>query len=153
MSSNNLKETLIEYFSMEGRITRETYVLRVIGRWIAQFTLVVFAIFLEFLISAIYSIISSSANFEFAAAISFIFIPIIFLVILIFFVFKMVQEIKRLHDMNTSGWFIIFGFIPLINLIYYLLLILSDGAVGPNKYGKDPKGREPKTANFEEDIN
>ena len=146
MPANDFKETLIEYFAIEGRITRETYILRVIGRWIAQFVFVLSIIFLEIILSLIFTVLNLE-NSGFEGGISLIFIPIVFFVILVFFVFAIIQEMKRLHDMNSSGWGIIFGFIPLVNIIYYLLLILSDGTVGPNKYGEDPKGRKRKDKN------
>jgi Predicted membrane protein len=140
MPANDFKETLIEYFAIEGRITRETYILRVIGRWIAQFVFVLSIIFLEIILSLIFTVLNLE-NSGLEGGISLIFIPIVFFSILVFFVFAIIQEMKRLHDMNSSGWGIIFGFIPLVNIIYYLLLILSDGTVGPNEYGEDPKGR------------
>jgi uncharacterized membrane protein YhaH (DUF805 family) len=41
--------------------------------------------------------------------------------------------IRRMHDVNKSGWFIL---IP----IYNLILAVTPGIVGPNEYGPDPKG-------------
>ena len=40
--------------------------------------------------------------------------------------------VRRMHDVNKNGWFLI---IPLYNLI----LVLTDGTKGDNKYGLDPK--------------
>ena len=42
--------------------------------------------------------------------------------------------VRRMHDVNKSGWFIL---IP----IYNLILLCTDGTPGPNEYGPDPKGR------------
>lgn len=42
--------------------------------------------------------------------------------------------VRRMHDINKSGWFLL---IPFYNL--YLLCI--DGTHGENAYGEDPKGR------------
>jgi len=42
--------------------------------------------------------------------------------------------IRRMHDVNKSGWFIL---VP----IYNLILSLRDGTKGDNKYGPDPKER------------
>jgi uncharacterized membrane protein YhaH (DUF805 family) len=61
-----------------------------------------------------------------------LFIPMLYLYIII--------AIKRLHDMSFYGWFFFISFIPLINLI----LVFWDGIEGPNKYGPDPKGRQPR---------
>ena len=130
--SNNIKENLNEYSTHEGRITRGTYVLRVIGRWIAYWVTMICA----FIAIELMGLIVNDSMFSIIIA-----YPILFIVIVAFFFFKIVQEMKRLHDMNSSGWGVIFGFIPMVNIIYYLLLIFSDGTVGPNKYGDDPKGR------------
>ena len=40
--------------------------------------------------------------------------------------------IRRMHDTNHSGWFML---IPLYNLI----LACTDGDREPNQYGEDPK--------------
>jgi uncharacterized membrane protein YhaH (DUF805 family) len=40
--------------------------------------------------------------------------------------------VRRMHDVNKSGWFIL---IPIYNLILYC----TPGTVGPNRYGPDPK--------------
>jgi len=41
-------------------------------------------------------------------------------------------SIRRMHDVNKSGWFIL---VP----IYNLVLAVKDGTDGKNKYGQDPK--------------
>lgn len=46
--------------------------------------------------------------------------------------------VKRLHDMNYSGWVLLIGIIPLVNLILIFLLFLKKGTEGPNAYGPDP---------------
>lgn len=40
--------------------------------------------------------------------------------------------VRRIHDVNKSGWFIL---IPIYNLVLFCI----DGTKGPNKYGPDPK--------------
>ena len=49
-------------------------------------------------------------------------------------------NIRRLHDLNYSGWFAIIAFIPIINLAIGLMLTFIPGTPGPNKYGADPLG-------------
>jgi len=53
-----------------------------------------------------------------------------------------IQAIKRLHDINMSGWYWLVFLIPVANLIFGLYVIFKDGTPGPNKYGEDPKGRQ-----------
>ena len=45
--------------------------------------------------------------------------------------------VRRLHDTNKSGWFVILFLIPLIVLIVLVFLILP-GDKGKNKYGLYP---------------
>ena len=47
--------------------------------------------------------------------------------------------VRRLHDINKSGWFILVGFIPFIGGIWLLVLLATEGDRGDNQYGEDPK--------------
>ena len=47
-------------------------------------------------------------------------------------------SIRRLHDTNRSGWWILIGLIPLIGLIVLLVFYLQDSDPGPNNYGPPP---------------
>src|SRR3954469_5874247 len=49
--------------------------------------------------------------------------------------------VRRLHDQDKSGWWFFIGFVPLIGGIWLLILYLTDGTPGPNRFGPDPKGR------------
>lgn len=50
-------------------------------------------------------------------------------------------QVRRLHDINKSGWWILLGFVPLANfaLLYFTL---KEGDKGENLYGPDPKSLE-----------
>lgn len=45
------------------------------------------------------------------------------------------NSVKRLHDMDKSGAFIVLGFIPGVSLLFLLWLGLFPGTIGDNKYG------------------
>lgn len=47
--------------------------------------------------------------------------------------FMIAQAVKRSHDINNSGWYILIPF-------YGLWLLFSSGIQGGNEYGDDPKG-------------
>ena len=47
-------------------------------------------------------------------------------------------SIRRLHDLNKSGWFLLISLIPFVNIIFLLYIWLAPGTVGYNKYGADP---------------
>lgn len=53
---------------------------------------------------------------------------------------------KRLHDLNKSGWLILLCCVPIIGWIFALYMLFADGTVGPNPYGADPKNRMPYQA-------
>ena len=48
--------------------------------------------------------------------------------------------VRRLHDQDKSGWFILLQFIPYIGGIIILIFMCIEGTKGENRYGPDPKG-------------
>jgi uncharacterized membrane protein YhaH (DUF805 family) len=47
--------------------------------------------------------------------------------------------VRRLHDTDRTGWWILIGLIPLIGTIVLLVFYLTPGTPGSNRYGPDPK--------------
>lgn len=45
---------------------------------------------------------------------------------------------RRLHDTGRTGWLLLIGFIPLVNLVL-LFFMVQPGIAGKNQYGNDPK--------------
>ena len=46
--------------------------------------------------------------------------------------------VRRLHDTDKSGWFVLMSFIPILGLVVIYLLIV-DGSKGKNRFGLKPK--------------
>jgi uncharacterized membrane protein YhaH (DUF805 family) len=47
--------------------------------------------------------------------------------------------VRRLHDLDKSGWFYLLNFVPfggIVLIVFYFM----EGTSGPNQYGPDPKG-------------
>lgn len=44
--------------------------------------------------------------------------------------------VRRLHDFDASGWFILIGFIPVIGLIAMIVFGCIPGTEGSNKFGE-----------------
>lgn len=59
---------------------------------------------------------------------------------LIVFIPSLAVAIRRLHDTDRSGWWLLIGLVPLIGAIVLLVFYLTDGTRGPNRFGPDPKG-------------
>lgn len=49
-------------------------------------------------------------------------------------------QVRRFHDIDKSGWFVLLNFIPYIGAIIVLVMMCLEGTKGPNRFGPDPKG-------------
>jgi uncharacterized membrane protein YhaH (DUF805 family) len=47
--------------------------------------------------------------------------------------------VRRLHDTNRSGWWILIGLIPIVGWIILIIWYCQAGTTGANQYGPDPK--------------
>lgn len=52
--------------------------------------------------------------------------------------------IRRLHDTNRSGFWILIGFVPIVGGLVLLYFMLIEGTRGPNLFGADPKEGLPR---------
>jgi uncharacterized membrane protein YhaH (DUF805 family) len=48
-------------------------------------------------------------------------------------------SVRRLHDVNRSGWWYLFGLVPVLGTVVLLLWFCTDGTRGPNRFGADPR--------------
>jgi len=48
--------------------------------------------------------------------------------------------VRRLHDIDRTGWWIFINLIPLIGFIVLLVFAVTGGTPGSNRYGPNPKG-------------
>lgn len=58
---------------------------------------------------------------------------------LVLFLPNLTVTVRRLHDINKSGWNILWGFIPLIGAILLLVWCCQDSKAEANQYGESPK--------------
>lgn len=49
-------------------------------------------------------------------------------------------SVRRLHDTERSGWWMLLGLIPFLGWIFLIAFMATDGEAGRNKWGPDPKG-------------
>jgi uncharacterized membrane protein YhaH (DUF805 family) len=47
---------------------------------------------------------------------------------------------RRLHDTDRSGWWMLLSLIPFFGAIVLLIFFCLEGTSGQNQYGPDPKG-------------
>ncbi len=48
-------------------------------------------------------------------------------------------SMRRLHDTERSGWWLLLSFIPVIGTLVLLFFMAIEGTTGRNAYGQDPK--------------
>ena len=65
--------------------------------------------------------------------------PISALVSLGLFLPGLAVAVRRLHDVDRSGWWLLLAFIPLIGIIVLIVWWCTEGTRGPNRFGPDPK--------------
>lgn len=46
--------------------------------------------------------------------------------------------VRRLHDTERSGWWLLIMFVPLIGLLVLIYWFVLRGTEGPNRFGPDP---------------
>ncbi len=55
------------------------------------------------------------------------------------FVPSLAVGVRRLHDTDRSGWWLLIGLIPLIGAIVLIVFFVQEGTAGDNRFGSDPK--------------
>lgn len=48
-------------------------------------------------------------------------------------------SVRRLHDTNRSGWWLLIALVPFIGPLVVLIFMVLDGTPGDNRFGPDPK--------------
>ena len=48
-------------------------------------------------------------------------------------------SVRRLHDTDRTGWWLLIGLVPIIGVIVLLVFMVLDSQQGENQYGPNPK--------------
>jgi len=48
-------------------------------------------------------------------------------------------SVRRLHDTDRSGWWLLIALVPLIGAIVLLVFMVQDSKPGENRFGENPK--------------
>jgi len=59
--------------------------------------------------------------------------------VLALFIPALAVQVRRFHDQDKSGWFVLLGFIPYVGGLIVLVFMLLEGTKGDNRFGPDPK--------------
>lgn len=125
-------------FSFSGRIRRMQWWL---GSLIAFGILLAAVMLATTVLMAIYGPIGAVESMQTAPGMAVILMGLIMLVIYVGMIWmQLALAVKRLHDRDMSGWWLLLGFIPFANIALFVMLAFLDGTQGPNRFGRSPKG-------------
>jgi uncharacterized membrane protein YhaH (DUF805 family) len=62
------------------------------------------------------------------------------LLILATIVPSLAVTVRRLHDTNRRGWWILISFVPFVGALVLLVFMVLDSQPGANRFGPNPKG-------------
>lgn len=113
----NYKRCLSMYATFEGRSRRRDF-------WL--FVLMCF-------------LISAAAAMVEAALLGLLGGALVGLINLFHLVPWLAASVRRLHDINKTGWWMLLMAIPLLGHLVLLIMQCIPGDKGPNQYGPDPK--------------
>ena len=89
--------------------------------------------FIPYLLAGvIYLLFKAVVGEEIAAPIAGLSLIVFFIITLVFTISLL---IRRLHDLDKSGWMGLLGIIPFINIIFFLYVLFARGDTGANRYG------------------
>ncbi len=69
-----------------------------------------------------------------------------FLSMAVIFVPNLAVEVRRLHDLDASGWWILLSFVPVLGALGLMLWFTAAGSYGENRFGADPLGAVSRAA-------
>lgn len=67
----------------------------------------------------------------------------VWLVMLPIYIPTLAIGVRRLHDVDRTGWWILISFIPLIGVLVLFIWWVTKGTDGPNQFGPDPLAAHP----------
>ena len=120
------------YFSTDGRVNRARF-------WLGNLPFMVLLV-LGLLLDAADVAKGSLTPFGFYAFAG-----------LIYLLPGLALSVKRCHDRDHSGWFILLNLIPILSLWYAVEIGFLPGAQGPNRFGPDPLDPENGLSEDKED--
>ena len=128
-----LRERLFDYSGGSGRAEYWWYWAFYMGIWFISYFVLIFGVFISVDNAGGPGIFAMVLLILYAAINLALLVPGISL------------TIRRLHDLDRTGWWIITIFIPILNLFFGIMLLIwfaQPGTEGTNRFGMDPKAHE-----------
>ncbi|MFF5173346.1 DUF805 domain-containing protein [Micromonospora sp. NPDC000089] len=126
-----IRSVLSQYVGFTGRARRSEY------WWFALFTV---------LVSLVAAILDSVLGTDLGSGRSTGILGLI--VNLALLLPSLAVGVRRLHDTDKSGWWILIGLIPIVGAIILLVFFVADSTPGTNRFGANPKERPQAAPGF-----
>lgn len=110
------------FFTSEGRLNRKSYIYR--------------SFFLSIVLCVVQGVLTFAA--ETFGTLELLFAVAAFALGVFQLAANIMLGVRRLHDLDKSGWWMLLLCVPLVNLFFALYLLFFKGTEGPNEYGEDP---------------
>ena len=116
-----LKEVIAKYATFRGRARRREY-----WRYILYYVIAFVTLVLVDMLTGTFNM-ESQLGFLSGLFLLFMLIP------------SVAVAVRRLHDTERGGWWLLLAFLPLIGQLVLLFFFIQEGDEGDNAYGPDPK--------------
>lgn len=122
---------LKRYADFQGRSRRLEY-------W--MFALFIFLVAIAW--SIVFAILGGLSGYESGTGIGTL--PLVWIVVavlayLAILIPSIAVQVRRFHDRDMSGWFVLLNFIPYVGGLIVFVFMVLPGTVGENRFGPDPK--------------
>ncbi|WP_151826513.1 DUF805 domain-containing protein [Acinetobacter oleivorans] len=118
-------------FSIHGRFNRMSY----LGGYGLIYLVTLLGYFILASFHGSFQLSSNLFNFEFYSSLSGASALVVWAFSLFLIYLNIVLVVRRLHDLNKSGWMGLLLFIPVVQFFFMIYLLLASGTAGPNEYG------------------
>ncbi len=121
---------LRRYADFQGRSRRKEYWMFTLGLAIV-----------EIVVICLFAMLGAFRSSDGAPSAMFWPMMIIFAILgLAIIVPALAVQVRRFHDQDKSGWFVLLGLIPYVGGLVVLVFMCLPGTPGPNRFGADPLG-------------
>lgn len=121
---------LKRYADFSGRSRRKEY-------WMFTLGLVIFYLLIALLLGVGVSAADGGAGMDLFGGTAAIVMIVVGLAMVIP---GLAVQVRRFHDQDKSGWFVLLNFIPYLGGLIVLVFMCLEGTRGHNRFGEDPKG-------------
>ena len=119
------KQALLQelFFTFKGRLNRQSYIFR--------------GLFLSVTLGILETVLTLCADENAMGALDIFMLLIALACSLLSFWAGLALNVRRLHDLDKSGWWLLVMCIPVVNFFFGLYVLFFKGTQGANEYGDD----------------